>query len=271
LRDVLRDKEAYILLYARDDSGGKSNVPEETDVLVNGNLQSPASVNGNRLSAFSSDKKRPFNLNESSEKPFKKRRLSSLSLLSESEDEVIGPMRIERAPLERVNSSISHLKPRTYSRVQVTSSSTETSVVSNGSHRPYTEKSIPPPFNNPKRSDDLRVKRGSETSFMQKVHQNPYESKRLQSPKKRKSAGFGLISPERELSSTVSKSKSSTQSDEFANGFHESLKRHPLQNRKRSFYSGINTTFIGETTSFSRDAAAAPRRLSVGIKVVPSA
>ena len=169
--EVLKDRDAYILFYARDDHDMQR---KSTGVDVTANGPSTPKINGVNGDLSSSRKKRP--MDEGSDKSSKRQRISD----DEDDDvELVKPNSpISRRPLTSVNNGNSYSKPlatqRTYSKSFSTTNNYQNRVPPQNPPRPpYSPKTIPPP---PRNTQSTQSK-GS-ARFFDQLHGSETQQKR---------------------------------------------------------------------------------------------
>jgi hypothetical protein len=281
LNDVLRDRDAYILFYAKDDPEGMRKVAVENNLTGDGLLTSSPStnlLNGDEgVNGDSVGKKRSLNGNAEPSSPSKRRRLSS--------EEDMDPLGIvkstpprERPKFPSPDTSNNQTKSITYGKSAFTTINGNQSLSHNSAQQPYTDKVLPlrPQVDKPapKPINYPQVIRGAETRFMKTIHADtsqpirPTQSDPIRNITK-------LNAPQHRMQPLKRRDLqlgTNNDEDSFVAGYISAQHRHS-QNRPRvgALFPGIQPSFIGETKSFMSNvggkSSTEVKRNTLGIKV----
>lgn len=234
----MKDRDAYILFYARDDPGGHSRPPaldvwssptRSNGVETNGSLkkrkpidegsddETPSKKPGSSDNANGlSGKKISTGELSNGDSPSKKRKISD----SEEEDRDSPSPQIARQPLKSV--STTNLQTgigERYAQASYNGVNGKHSIQSsqNGIHRPYGSKVIPQPNEQP------AVKRGADTDFFAKLGQHDLKrSEQGHGPHHH----FSHKHRSSQLQTTTTNPYALDKEDAFASGFHSASARH---------------------------------------------
>jgi hypothetical protein len=298
LNEVLRDRDAYILFYAREDptTTQKQTVPNDSTLKSPLHVSKPNGINGN---TSTSGKKRP--LQDPDDEPSKRRRLSDDEDDEDSDREVGKPNALaEQKPTKSVNNGNLDTKlsnpQRIYSKTSISSitSPPNSTLMSNASHRPYGPKQLPiPRIDKSQQSPQQRpeVKRGAQSQFFRDLQSKndaqhrPLSSQSLsekQIPKKnglKQSISRQQQHPQapRHRLSQYDYSNTSPldnpDAEPFANGYQQSARNRNQGKSGRPqlrFPGGVSSAIQpGETSSFMKDVDGkkGPFSTSDGIKI----
>jgi hypothetical protein len=267
LNDVLKDRDAYILFYARDDPHKIQKQNAEDNAASNGlhSSLSTTKVNGVAGVNGSSGKKRALDA-ESEDDTSKRQRLSD----DDDDDLEIGKSSPLRQILTSVNKENTQITPPTIQKTYGNSTyskinSHQDLPSSNNPHRRiYSPKTIPPPTRSIQHpSQSHQFKRGRDTSFFDALHKNDVHPKPAAFPRQTQQAPAKPIANNKPFQRPPHPLNTCIEDKEpFVAGFYGATKK------QRPRYPGIHSQIQpGETSTFMKDIPADKGMMANGIKI----